>query len=111
MTALFSLYINNTLNSAHSHHVATALTYARSKIEILRFENNAAAAATTSGNEHLEHQQINYQRSWKIIKNNRLDYHEVYVSMMWQDSSGHHQISLNTLITDSSTDNLFFDPL
>lgn len=111
MAALFNLYINNTLNSAHSRHVSTALTYAREKIEALRFDNSTTTTTLESGHEELQNQTIHYQRSWNIITYNTLEYRLIRVSMHWQDSSGDHNITLNTVITDFSPHPLPFSEL
>jgi len=103
MAALYSLYINSKLSSSHSQHVSTALAYARDKIETLRF--NHGNLGNESGSEQLQASEIVYQRSWQISGNPGQNFHLVNVSMHWLDSSGNHNISLNTVISGSTTGN------
>lgn len=98
MTALFSLYINNTINSATSRHTSTALSYARDKIESLRFDLNNATPQPISNNEQLQKKTITYYRNWQISTDQQLQLNKIHVSIHWQDSSGNHNVNLNTLI-------------
>jgi len=110
MGALFSMYINNTQNSAHSRHVTAALTYARARIETLRFDSGTNKLPL-SGSEQLQDNNTLFQRSWLTRENSSQDTRHITVTMRWQDSSGEHQITLETMInTATATDLAFLEP-
>ena len=96
MAALSRLYINDPLTSPYSHHLSTALAFARDKIEVLRYENNVV---NVTGSEQLQNQGLLYLRNWAISNNNGPDYRSINVTLQWQDSSGEHSIALHTVIS------------
>ena len=105
MAALFRLYINDSLNSAYSHHLSTALALARDKIELLRYENNLV---NVTASEQVQNQGLLYLRNWAISNNNDPDYRSINVTLQWQDSSGEHNIALHTVISGQSSGALPF---
>jgi|GEM_PF-5002328 len=106
MAALSRLYINNSLNSHYSQHAATALAYARDKIESLRYQ--ASNSTMTTGSEQLEDQDLTYRRDWQISPNPVSDYRTISITVQWHDSSGDHRIGLKTLIGDQTVESLTF---
>jgi Tfp pilus assembly protein PilV len=105
MAALFNLYINNTLNSVFSQHVASALAHARDKIETLRYHSNNIPVA---GSEQIQSQDTLYQRNWLISENSTADYLHTTITIQWHDSSGDHSITLTTVITRQAVETFPF---
>ena len=106
IASLCRLYISNSLNSHFSHNTATALSYARNKIESLRY--NISNNPITAGSEQLEDRNIIYRRDWQTTQGSAPGCQNISITVQWHDSSGDHRIGLDTLIGDLSVESLTF---
>lgn len=106
IASLCRLYISDSLNSHYSHNTATALSYARNKIESLRYRisNNQE----TTGSEQLDDRNLSYRRDWQTGPDPACGCMTITITVRWHDSSGNHRIGLRTLIGDQSVESLSF---
>lgn len=106
VASLCRLYINDSVNSHYSHNTATALSYARNKIESLRYR--ISNSQITTGSEQLYDRNLTFRRDWQTRPDPASGCQTISITVQWHDSSGDHRIGLRTLIGDQSVESLSF---
>lgn len=97
ITALLQLSLTSAINSQYSRNAATALHYARSRLEQLSFSlHSSDMPPAPSGHDLVQVDVLQLTCQWQVQTTESGNLAAISVSVDWRDIAGQHSISLTS---------------